>query len=196
MMDIGFSDAPLAFILLAINVIASVFAFSNKEFLEVNIFHMGAVLRRKEYYRIITSCFLHGDPMHLLFNMVTLFFFGPALEHLMGTGNFAVLYFGSQLGAEAVTIWFKRRNLDYRSLGASGAVSGVVVGFSLYAPFSLLYIFGLIPIPAILFAALFILYSIFAMGGRGRIAHEAHLGGAVFGGILFAILSPHLVNLF
>ncbi len=196
MMDIGFSDAPLAFILLAINVIASVFAFSNKEFLEVNIFHMGAVLRRKEYYRIITSSFLHGDPMHLLFNMVTLFFFGPALEHLMGTGNFAVLYFGSQLGAEAVTIWFKRRNLDYRSLGASGAVSGVVVGFSLYAPFSLLYIFGLIPIPAILFAALFILYSIFAMGGRGRIAHEAHLGGAVFGGILFAILSPHLVNLF
>ncbi len=196
MMDIGFSDAPLAFILLAINVIASVFAFSNKEFLEVNIFHMGAVLRRKEYYRIITSSFLHGDPMHLLFNMVTLFFFGPALEHLMGTGNFAVLYFGSQLGAEAVTIWFKRRNLDYRSLGASGAVSGVVVGFSLYAPFSLLYIFGLIPIPAILFAALFILYSIFAMGGRGRIAHEAHLGGAVFGGILFAILSPDLVNLF
>ncbi len=196
MMDIGFSDAPLAFILLAINVIASVFAFSNKEFLEANIFHMGAVLRRKEYYRIITSSFLHGDPMHLLFNMVTLFFFGPALEHLMGTGNFAVLYFGSQLGAEAVTIWFKRRNLDYRSLGASGAVSGVVVGFSLYAPFSLLYIFGLIPIPAILFAALFILYSIFAMGGRGRIAHEAHLGGAVFGGILFAILSPHLVNLF
>lgn len=196
MMDIGFSDAPLAFILLAINVIASVFAFSNKEFLEANIFHMGAVLRRKEYYRIITSSFLHGDPMHLLFNMVTLFFFGPALEHLMGTGNFAVLYFGSQLGAEAVTIWFKRRNLDYRSLGASGAVSGVVVGFSLYAPFSLLYIFGLIPIPAILFAALFILYSIFAMGGRGRIAHEAHLGGAVFGGILFAILSPDLVNLF
>jgi membrane associated rhomboid family serine protease len=196
MMDIGFSDAPLAYSLLAINVLASIFAFSNKEFMETNIFHMGSVLRRKEYYRIITSSFLHGDPMHLLFNMVTLFFFGPALEYLMGTGNFAILYFGSQLGAEAVTIWFQRQNLDYRSLGASGSVSGVVVGFSLYAPFSLLYIFGLIPIPAILFAALFILYSIFAMGGRGRIAHEAHLGGAVFGGILFAILTPDLVNLF
>ena len=195
-MQFSLSEAPLSYSLLAVNILVSLYAFANRAFLEQNIFHMSSVLRDHQYHRLLSSGFLHGDPMHLLFNMFTLFFFGPALEYLMGTTKFAILYFGSLFGAKALTIFFNRKNPDYMSLGASGAISGLLLAFCLYAPMTMLYIFGLIPIPAFAFAGLFIAYSSVAMGGQGRTAHEAHLGGALAGIVLFMILTPNLVSFF
>lgn len=191
-----FSIAPLTYSLIAINVLVSVFAWYNRPFMDQNIFHMDSVINGRQYHRVLTSAFLHADPMHLLFNMMTLYFFGPTLEALLGTTGFATVYFGSQLGAKALTIYRNRKNSNYLSLGAFGAISGIVIAFCLYAPMTTLFIFGILPLPAFIFAGLFLAYSSFAMGGPGRIAHEAHLGGAITGGLLFAILAPGMIAFF
>ncbi|HET6566853.1 MAG TPA: rhomboid family intramembrane serine protease, partial [Rhodothermales bacterium] len=146
---------------------------------------------------------------HLLFNMLTLYFFGPVMEQLLGSIPFYILYFGSELTAHLFSLYMNRNNPNYAAIGASGAVSGVVFAFCLVSPFTPLFLFFIpIPIPAIVFALLYVLGSIYAMrvsrgGGAGSgfvsgIAHEAHIGGAI-GGVVLAILLepallPHFLN--
>jgi membrane associated rhomboid family serine protease len=189
-MGIPVSAAPLAYVLLLLITAASLYALRDHEFLKGGLFEIRAVRQRQEWYRLITPAFLHGDGGHLLVNMLTFFFFGPAVEVMYGTGGLAILFFGSQLGAQLFTLWRKRTEPDYKSLGASGAVSGIVLAFCVVRPFDMLYLLFAIPIPAILFAVFYIAYSTWAMAGtRGRIAHEAHLGGAL-AGIVLAFLLP------
>lgn len=158
------------------------------------------VLKDGEYYRLITSGFVHGGPGHLAFNMITLFFFGPTLEIRLGSVGFLILFFGAELAAHGVTLWLHRNSTTYSAVGASGAISGVVVSFSLFFPMRKIYLF-LIPvgIPAWIFAIAFMVFSAYAMqkkssGRMGRIAHEAHLGGAVGGMLLTLILEPHVLT--
>lgn len=186
---IDISQAPLAYVLLLIIPAVSLYAlFVDPAFSEANMFQMGAVLKKHQYHRLITSAFLHGDPGHLLVNMITFYFFGPVIEAIYGTAGFAMIFIGSQLAAEGLTILMKRNDHDYRALGASGAISGVVMAFCVYAPMKLIYVFFAIPIPAIIFGALYVAYSTLAMGGQGRIAHEAHLGGAIAGAVIALII--------
>ena len=187
------AQTPLTHALILLNVLISFYAlYSDQGFLKQSVFSIEAVLKKKQYYRIITSSFLHGSPMHLLFNMFSLYFLGPAVELTLGTINFAIVYFGSQLAAMAMTILMKRKQMDYTSLGASGAVSGVVLAYCTFAPFSLLYLFGLVPIPAIGVAVIYIAYSMFVMGKESKIAHEAHLGGAIGGALITLFLTQFL----
>ncbi len=152
------------------------------------VFHTGAV-RAGQWHRFVTPAFLHADLGHLLVNMLTLYFFGPAVETIYGTGGLLAIYLGSQLAAQGYAYWRKREEPGYTALGASGAVSGVVLAFCVFAPLAKLYLFFAIPLPAIVFGIGYIAYSSFAMGGKGRIAHEAHLGGAI-GGAALALLLP------
>lgn len=190
-MGIPIALAPLSYTLMFFVTMASLYGlYRDQGFVQSGMFHMGAVLQQKEYHRIFTSAFLHADAGHLLVNMLTLFFFGPYVEALYGTAGFALILLGSQLGAEGLTIFRKRYDLNYSALGASGFVSGIVLAFCVVRPFDLIYFFFVLPIPAILFAVLYMAYSSYAMGGQGRVAHEAHLGGAISGAIiaLFLIL--------
>ena len=183
-MGIGPSEAPLAFTLLAVTTFASLYGlFVDRGFVEGGVFNVAAV-RGGQYHRMVTPAFLHADLGHLLVNMLTLYFFGPAVELLYGTLGLAVLYLGSQLAAQGYTLYRKADDPSYNALGASGAVSGVLLAFCVVKPFAMLYLFFAIPMPAIVFAVGYIAYSTFAMGGQGRIAHEAHLGGAVGGAVL------------
>ena len=188
------SALPAAYILIAVNVLLSLIAFSNAEFFRAMKFEVEAVARGGEYHRLLTSGFLHVDPTHLLFNMVTLFFFGPYLEKLMGLNGFLAVYFVSLF---AGNIWALIENINnpfYSAVGASGAISGVLIAFSLFLPFQLIFVF-FVPIPAIVYAVLFIGYSAFAMGrDNSNIGHEAHLGGAIAGLIVTMILNPGIVN--
>ena len=186
-MGIGPEAAPLAYTLLVVTVLASLYALSDRSFAEAGVFNVGAV-RGRQYHRMITPAFLHGDLGHLLVNMLTLFFFGPAVEVMYGTLGFAVLYLGSQLAAQGYTLWRKADDPAYTALGASGAVSGVVLAFCVVEPNAMLYLFFAIPMPAWVFGVGYVAYSSFAMGGKGRIAHEAHLGGAVGGAVLASLL--------
>ena len=184
--------APLTYALLAANIIASLIAFGDERFLTKGLFIVGPILGDKQYYRMISSGFLHGSQTHLFINMITLFFFGPSLEGILGTVLFAAVYFISLLGGSLWSLMENRRNPRYSALGASGAISGVLISFSLFAPFSTLLLFFVLPMPAIVFTALYISYSMYASVYQktSRIGHDAHLGGALAGGLATILLVP------
>lgn len=156
-----------------------------------------------EYYRFLTAGFVHAGGTHLAFNMITLFFFGPLLEQILGAAGFLVLYFGSELAAHALTFALNWDDPNYSAVGASGAISGVVFAFCVFFPLRNLYLFFALPIPAIVFAFGYVFGSIYAMrGGGGQqgwsdwIAHEAHVGGALAGIVLTILLRPDAVQIF
>ncbi len=155
------------------------------------------VRQRQEMGRWFTAGVVHVGLAHLAFNMITLFFFGPLIEGVMGPWRFLAVYVGSELAANALTYWRHKDDPNYSAVGASGAISGVLFSFVLFAPFELLYVFFAIPMPAILFAVLYVGLSIYSSKqGGGRIAHEAHLGGALGGVILTIALYPAVVGIF
>lgn len=132
--------------------------------------------------------------------MITLYFFGPVLEIILGPTDFLLIYFGSLVVAHLFLYGKYKDDPEYAAVGASGAISGVIFGFCLFFPFEKIYLF-LIPIgiPAFLFAVGFAAYSYHASnqppgkGIFGRIAHEAHLGGAVGGLVLTVLLEPRVL---
>lgn len=201
MMD--FSETPVTLLLLIVNVLVSGYAlFMDPSLVDRLAFKPRLILEHGEYQRLITGGFVHVGLGHLLFNMLTLYFFGPWLELMLGPGRFMLLYFGSELAAHGLTLVLHRNNPQYAAVGASGAVSGVVFAFCLFRPFETLYIFFALPLPAIVFAVLYVAGSVYAMkqgrenGMTGGIAHEAHLGGAVGGLLLTILLEPRVIPVF
>lgn len=194
------AHAPATFALLVVNTVVSLYAlFVNPALVDAWALRPYAIVRRGEWQRLFTGSFVHGSLGHLLFNMLTLYFFGPELEDVLGTGRFIALYFGSELASSLFTVWRRRGDPSYAAVGASGAISGLVFAFCLYAPFALLYVFFAIPMPAWLFAIVYTAGSIYAMrqseaGQGGGIAHEAHLGGALGGILLTILLDPSVVG--
>lgn len=187
-----FTGAPATYALIAANIILSVYALSfDRAFAGKYLFSVGALVNSREHHRIFTSSFLHGDYFHLALNMMTLLFFGPAVEGVLGTDGFLVVYFGAILASGILTFYANRANEAYTSLGASDGVSGIVLSFCVFAPLEPIYfMFVPVPIPAILFGIGFMLLSAKMMGRGGRIAHEGHLGGALAGVVLTLLMRP------
>ncbi len=164
-----------------------------------------AVVQRQEWYRILTHGFIHADTTHLFFNLFVLWQFGSAVESrlLMNTGNpalslpgnysFVMLYVGGLFIASLPALYKHSQNPGYSSLGASGAVSAVMMAYILYFPTSKLLLFFIIPMPAFVAGILFFAYESFMnKKGGSRIAHDAHLWGALFGAA-FAFASDDTV---
>ena len=196
-------NAPITLALLLSNLGISGYAmFADPSLIKELSFRPRRIRERGEYYRFLTAGFVHAGGAHLAFNMITLYFFGPLLERILGAGAFLILYFGSELSAHALTYVMHRTDPNYSAVGASGAISGVLFAFCLYAPLAMLGIMFIIPMPAILFAVLYVVVSIYAIGQRqpgmrGGIAHEAHLGGALGGVVLTILLDyPRPINAF
>jgi membrane associated rhomboid family serine protease len=187
--------SPVTLALLATNIIFSLAAFGNARLLDSFMFDIGRIRRNGEWYRTVTSGFIHGDPLHLFMNMLSLLFIGPYMEVLLGGSMpFIGFYMGSLLGGSAWTLMEHWRDTNYRALGASGAVSGVTAGFGLIAPFTLI-LFFFVPMWAIVFAVLFIAYSAWASRNmQDGIGHAAHLGGALTGVALICIFWPAYVQ--
>lgn len=185
-------DYPITLILIAINVIVSMIGFSNPDFLNKYLFWPYRQARENQQYRFITSGFLHADWMHLIFNMFTLYFFGQAIEMLFqgyglgGKLSYILLYMIGLVVASIPSYLKHKNNYGFRALGASGAVSAVVFASVLFNPWGKLYVF-FIPMPAIVFAVLYIWYCVYmAKRGGDNINHDAHLWGSLFG-LLFTI---------
>lgn len=189
-------DTPAAYAMIALTVAISLFQFNAPDaFTRRWALSTAGVFERGEHARIISHGFLHGGGAHLFVNMLTLFFFGPSMEWILGPDGFLALYFGALVAAAAVSLALHRRDRSYLALGASGAVSGVVFAYVLFRPTDNFYLFFIpIGIPAFLFAPLYLLYSVVAMGGRGRIAHEAHIGGAIAGLVLATLMRPDAIG--
>lgn len=198
-----FSETPVTLLLLLVNVLVSGYALlADPSLVDRLAFKPRAILQQRQYQRLVTGGFVHVGLGHLLFNMITLYFFGRLLELILGPGSFLLLYFGSLLAAHGLTLYLHRNNAQYAAVGASGAVSGVVFAFCLFYPFEMIYVFFAVPIPAILFAVIYVFGSIYAMrqarerGVSGGIAHEAHLGGALGGVLLTVLLEPRALPIF
>lgn len=187
-------------IIIAITCAVSFVAFNNPKMIEALILWPPAVTRNNDYYRLVTYGFIHGDFTHLLFNMITLYFFGRVMEQFynaaMGDYGFAFFYVLGLIASILPTYIKHKNDASYRSLGASGAVSGVLFAFILFQPWALIYVFFL-PMPAIVYAVLYTAYTIYSdrMGGD-NINHSAHLWGAGYGVVFTLVLEPRVFSLF
>jgi membrane associated rhomboid family serine protease len=193
------SRAPATYALIIVNILVSLYAFfGDRNFINQFAFQVRAVAGEKQHYRVVTSSFLHANGPHLLLNMLTIWFFGPPVEELLGTLGFLVVYFGAVLVSGLVSLRVNRYNPAYSSVGASDAASGLVLSYCCFYPFKPIYIlfipFG---VPAILYGALFIFISSRLMERQDRvIAHEGHLGGAIAGAALTILMRPDVITQF
>ena len=177
---------PVTLLIMIVTGLVSFYAFNNPEFRAKALFVPAAIKRNREYYRFISSGFIHADLMHLIFNMYALYIFGRFAEPIFGglfgsVGGVAFLIFYVVAIAAANYVSYQRHQDDYhyRALGASGAVSAVMWPFILYAPWAW---FAIPPLPAWLMGIGYIAYSHYADGRRqDGIGHSAHLWGAIFG---------------
>ena len=184
--------------LIAITVVVSWQAFGNPRLLDRLILWPPAVERGRQYDRLLTHGFIHADWGHLVFNMIALYSFGPAMERYFTDRitaiGYLLFYLSSVVVAILPTYVRHKHDASYRSLGASGAVSAVLFAFILLDPWAGIYVF-LIPvaIPAFLFAGLYLGYTIW-MDRRGgdNVNHSAHLWGALYGVGFTLLLNPEL----
>lgn len=174
------------------NALISYKGFNDLYFFRKYEFHVGSI-RSGEQIRMLSSGFLHVDMMHLIFNMLTLYFFAPVVIGLLGTFSFVLIYFGSLIFGNLLTMLFHKNDYSYRAVGASGAVTGVLYSAILLQPDMMLGVFFIIPMPAYIFGILYLLYSIYGMRAKNdNIGHTAHFGGAIGGYLITLIKQPSL----
>ena len=180
----------ITLIIIIITAIVSISGFSSQKVIDDLIFYPPAVTKRNQWYRFFSSGLIHADYGHLIFNMLSLYFFGPAVEQAFsyffpesGEWVYLVLYISALLVSLLPTYFKHKDDYYYRSLGASGAVSAIIFSGLLLSPGSEVYIFFIpIPIPGFIFAPLYILLSAWMdRRGRDNINHSAHIWGSLYG---------------
>lgn len=186
--------SPVLLIIIAGTAIFSYIAFSNHALFEKYKFNVGAILRNKEYVRLISAGFLHADLMHLIFNMMTLYFFGPIVVQAFGAFGFLLVYFGSILLGNIFSLYLYKNQSWYSAIGASGGVSGILFASIAMIPDLGIYFFFIpIAIPGYIFGFAYFAYSVYMMLNpkqHDNVGHAAHLGGAFFGLIYAVALQP------
>jgi membrane associated rhomboid family serine protease len=189
------NQTPVASLILLFTVVTSIYAFNDPTLYGKFMLHPYSVYRKNKLYTLITSGMIHSDWMHLIFNMMTFFFFAFTLEAQIGSFKFGLVYFASLILSDIPTIFRHKDDFWYNSLGASGAISGVLFSFILFYPLTPLYIFFIpIGIPAVLFGGLYLLYCVYASKqSRDNINHDAHFFGALTGIIITILIIPGIV---
>ncbi len=195
------------YLLLGITVLTSVWAFSEPDLMARWVLRPHLVWHRRQWWRVLTSGFVHADYGHLGFNLFTFFFFGTEIERVcrgyfgrgLGTAAFLLIYLGGIIIANLPTVYQERNNSQYVSLGASGGVAAVLYAGIILNPLRKLYLFFLpIGIPGFLFGALYAGFSL--VQARRQVAdginHSAHLAGALYGVVIMLALIPQAAPLF
>ncbi|TAF44497.1 MAG: rhomboid family intramembrane serine protease [Sphingobacteriales bacterium] len=185
-------ETPVSCLIFLITILISICGFNNIPFNGKLMLHPYSVAKGQKLYQILSSGLVHQDWAHLLFNMLTFYFFAFNLERIIGHWQFGIVYIGSLILCDIPSIYKYKNNFMYHSLGASGAVCGILFSYILFFPFTKLVIFPIpIPIPAVLYGALFLLYSSYlAKKQNDNINHDAHFYGALSGIIITALLVP------
>lgn len=158
-------------------------------------FHVDKILLIRDYKRIITSGFLHGNWVHFGFNMIALTSFSASLERVLGIPSLAILYFACIAGGSLLSLYIHRNHGDYSAIGASGGVSGIVAAAIILNPMGGIG-FILIPVsfPSWIFGLLYVIITIYAIKAQaGNIGHDAHLGGYLVGIIGVILIKPEII---
>ncbi len=199
----------ITFIIIAVTSIISFRGWKKRELLYRRMFNAYDVVHNKQYSRLITHAFLHADTSHLIFNMLTLYFFGRIVETYFryifggafangwgGTVLYLLLYLSGAVVSTLPDLYKHRNNPDYYALGASGAISAVLFSAIMFEPAMKIYIFFIpIGIPAVLFAPLYLIYCQWmARRNRDNVGHSAHFWGAVYGIVFTIALYPDVIE--
>ena len=195
-------NISITLIIIIVTVAASFYAWQNPTVYNQWMMNPVAINRKNEFWRFISSGLIHADGMHLFFNMFALYSFGEYLEFyffkdMFGqqTGGlyYVLLYFGGIILSDVPSFFKNKNNSGYNSLGASGGVSSVIFAAILLNPMQKI-LFYFIPLPGIIFAFLYVLYSV-QMSKRGydNVNHSAHLYGALFGVVFIILVFPQAV---
>lgn len=190
------AHTPVTTLLLLANVILSIYAWNNQSVFQNWMLHPYSFHRKKNYFTLFTSGFIHADTLHLAMNMFALLSFGQFVELELGSTLYMMLY-GVSLVTSSIPSLIKHKNhAHYYTLGASGAISAVVFAFIILHPFARLgLIFLPIRMPAILFGALYIGFSIYAQRrSMDNLNHDAHISGALTGLIMIILIKPQTVQ--
>ncbi len=189
----------------AITVLCTLYAWNKPEIQDKWMFNPYKVAERKEYYRFITSGFIHADQLHLMFNMFAFYSFGQVVEiqifqELFGRSGsliFTIMYLLGIIVSDLPSYIKYRHTSLYNSLGASGGVSSVIFAFILFSPLSQLSILFFLNMPGFIFGALYMAYSFYmAKRGGDNINHDAHIWGAIFGVVFCVLVYPEVLERF
>jgi len=197
-------NMTLTFAISIITGVVSFAAFRNPDIANKLKFNAYDIYHKKQWYRMITYAFVHADWGHLLINLMVFISFGDNVEAYfkyffgdLGKAYFLFLYFSSIIISSVYDLFQQKNNHWYNAVGASGAVSAVLYASVFFDPLAKVYFFGILPIPGILFAVLYLFYSYYmAKKSNDNIGHYAHFWGAVYGFIFPLILNPQLIHIF
>jgi len=185
---------PVTVVILLITTVATFLAFRRPDLKERWIFRPDAILRHKEFDRLLTTGLIHADWTHFGFNAFSFYSFARNIEIIYGWKSLLLVYSASILGGSLLSLIIHRHH-DYRALGASGGVCGVIFASIFLLPGGSIPIFPIpIGIPAYLYAIIFLVGSFVAQRRQiGNIGHDAHLGGAIVGLLTATLMYPRLV---
>ena len=185
---------PVGIFIIGLNILFSLIGFKNDIFFQKYRFHIGSI-KAGDYYRLLSSGFLHVNTTHILFNMFTFYFFVNIVVGILGTNSFLLLFIGSLLAGNLFGYYFHYKDNYYSAVGASGAVTGVLFSALLLYPEIELMLFLIpIPIPGYLFGIVYLLYTLYGMKTQNdNIGHTAHFGGAIGGIVITLTLMPNVI---
>lgn len=184
----------ISLLIIVANVAFSYQGLEKSSFLEKYKFKVDTILVHKNYIGLISSGFLHLSWTHLLFNMISLYLFSGLIEFFFGGLNFLIIYFSSLLGGNLLALYIHKNHGDYSSVGASGAVCGIVfASIALFPDLETGFIWLPFGIPGWMYGILYVAYTIYGIKSKkDNIGHEAHLGGAIIGMLSSMLIMPHL----
>ncbi|MDF1698110.1 MAG: rhomboid family intramembrane serine protease [Saprospiraceae bacterium] len=195
----------ITILIIIVTCIVSYLCFEDRSLFNKLMHHPVSEVNRGEWYRLVSSGFVHADFMHLGFNMYVLYGFGSTVEKLFlaqygviaGRFIYLLLYLVIIIVADIPSLIKHKNNNYYSSIGASGAVSGILFIAILFNPWGMLLFMFVLPIPAIILGILYLVYSSWASkNARDKIAHDAHFYGAIAGIVFALVLLPNLLNIF
>ena len=196
-------DAPITTIILIAIVASSLYAWNNADFMNKMIFHPVTIKNdNSQWYRFLSSGFVHGDYMHLGFNGYALYSFGGIVEYFLGrefgVQMGSIMYLGAFLMGvivSSIPAYLKNQdNVYYRALGASGGVSTIIFMSIVFYPIGkigLLFLPTSMGLNSVIFGLLYLAYSQYmAKKNVDNVGHDAHLWGAIFGLVFMAVTLP------
>ena len=194
----------ITLIIIIITTVTSLYTMQKPLVLNGLMMNPYLITNRGQYYRLITSGFIHRDHMHLIFNMFSFYFFGTQLEYIfheifgsLGSVHFIALYILGIVVSDIPTLLKNRKNEHYNSLGASGAVSAVVFACILFLPLRDICLYGVLCFPGVVLGFIYLAYSFYSSKkSKDGINHDAHLYGALFGVAYCLIFYPDSLRIF